>query len=94
MPAGISSLSATYRGRNSRSCTQVIAIWRWTDGTWQQLNSSAVADTETTRANLVPAGAAGGYVSPAGEVRVRVRCTTTANFFASGELMQITYVAP
>ena len=94
VPAGVSSLSATYRGRNSRSCTQVIAIWRWTDSTWQQLNSSAVADTETTKANLVPAGAPAGYVSPAGEVRVRVRCTTTANFFASGELMQLTYEAP
>ena len=94
VPAGVSSLSATYRGRNSRSCTQVIAIWRWTDSTWQQLNSSAVADTETTKANLVPAGAPAGYVSPTGEVRLRVRCTTTANFFASGELMQLTYEAP
>ena len=45
----------------------------------------AVANTETTRADLVPPGAAGSYVSPTGEVRVRVRCTTTANFFASGE---------
>ena len=94
VPAGLSDLKVTYRGRNSRSCTQVIAAWRWTDSTWQQLNSSAVADTETTRADLVPAGAAGNYVSPTGEVRVRVRCTTTANFFASGELMQITYLAP
>ena len=28
VPTGISSLTATYRGRNSVSCTQVIQIWR------------------------------------------------------------------
>ena len=94
VPAGLSGLKVTYTGRNSRSCTQVIAAWRWTDGTWQQLNSSTVANTETTRADLVPPGAAGNYVSPTGEVRVRVRCTTTANFFASGEVMKITYTPP
>jgi hypothetical protein len=72
----------------------VIAAWRWTDSTWQQLNSSAVANTEATRADLVPAGAPGSYVSPTGELRVRVRCTTTANFFASGEVMRISYTPP
>ena len=72
----------------------MIQIWRWTDGTWQQLNSAALGNTETTRGPYTPAGAAANYVAPTGEVRVRVRCTTTANFFASGELMQITYVAP
>ena len=94
VPTNISSLTATYRGRNSVSCTQVIQIWRVTDGTWQQLNSAALGNTETTRGPYTPTGAAANYVSPTGEVRVRVRCTTTANFFASGELMQITYVAP
>ena len=94
VPATISSLTATHRGRNSVSCTQVIQIYRWTDGTWQQLNSAALGNTETTRGPYTPTGAAANYVSPTGEVRVRVRCTTTANFFASGELMQITYVVP
>jgi hypothetical protein len=91
VPASLSNLQVTYTGRNSASCTQVIAAWRWTDSTWQQLDSSSVGNTETTRANLVPPGAAGNYVSPTGELRVRVRCTRTANFFASGELMRITY---
>ncbi len=93
VPAGITSLSATYRGSNSRSCTQVIAVWRWTDSTWQQVSSVAQGTAETTRASLVPAGAAANYVS-GGEVRVRVRCTTTANFNALGELLQVTYEAP
>ena len=94
VPASITSLSTTYRGKNSRSCTQTIAVWRWTDSTWQQVHSAAQSTTETTRANLVPAGAPAGYVGPGGEVRVRVRCTTTANFFASGELLSVTYEAP
>src|SRR5215212_419100 len=93
VPAGITALSATYRGSNSRSCTQVIAVWRWTDSTWQQVSSAAQSTTETTRANLVPTGAAANYVS-GGEVRVRVRCTTTANFNALGELLQVTYDVP
>lgn len=93
-PSGLSALKVSYIGRNSRSCTQVIAAWRWTDSTWQQLNSSAVANTETAHNDLVPPEAAGAYVSPTGEVRVRVRCTTTANFFASAELLKLTYVRP
>jgi hypothetical protein len=91
VPTGITGLRVTYTGRNSRNCTQVLAAWRWTDSTWQQLNSSTVGTTEATRADLAPPGAATAYVGPAGEVRVRVRCTTTANFFASGDQLRITY---
>jgi hypothetical protein len=91
VPTTITGLRATYTGKNSRNCTQVIAAWRWTDSTWQQLNSSTVGTTEATRADLAPPGAASGYVSSAGEVRIRVRCTTTANFFASGDQLRITY---
>ena len=91
VPTTLSGLSVTYRGRNSASCTQVIAAWRWTDSTWQTLHSGALGNTETTRANLVPPGAAANYVSASGELRVRVRCTRTANFFASGELLSVTY---
>jgi hypothetical protein len=94
VPSGLSGLRVTYTGRNSRSCTQTIAIWRWSDSTWQQLNSGAVGNTETTRADLAPAGAASSYVSATGDLRVRVRCTTTANFFASGEVLRITYTRP
>jgi Domain of unknown function (DUF4082)/Bacterial Ig-like domain/Bacterial Ig domain/Purple acid Phosphatase, N-terminal domain len=93
-PAGLSNLRVTYVGRNSRSCTQVVAAWRWTDSTWQQLDSRAVATADVTLADLVPPGAAGNYVSATGEVRVRVRCTATTNGFSSGDQMKITYVRP
>ena len=94
VPAGLSNLRVTYVGRNSRSCTQVVAAWRWTDSTWQQLDSRAVANADVTLADLVPPGAAGTYVSATGEVRVRVRCTATTNGFSSGDQMKITYVRP
>ena len=94
VPAGITSLSATYRGSNSRSCNQVIAVRRFTDSSWQTVNTVSQGTTETTRANLVPTGAAANYVS-GGEVWVQVGCSTNAGtFVASGELLQVTYEAP
>ena len=92
-PTGLGNLRVSYTGKNSRSCTQVVAIFNWTNSTWQTLDSRAVTTTEVALANLAPAGAASDYVN-AGELRVRVRCTTTANFVASGDLLKITYTQP
>jgi len=96
VPAGLSDLALSYRGKNNRSCTQTVSVWRWSDGTWQQLDSRAVSTTEISTPALTPPGAAGAYVDAAtGELRVRVRCTgPTANFYSSGELMSITYRRP
>jgi hypothetical protein len=95
VPGASTNLKVTYIGKNSRSCTQVVAAWRWTDSTWQQLDSRAVSTTELAVTDLIPPGAASGYVNATtGEVRVRVRCTTSANFFTSGELMKLTYSKP
>ena len=80
---------------NSQSCTQTIAIWRWSDSTWVQLDSRSVSTSEISIANLAPSGAAGQYVNSAtGELRMRVRCTRSGNFFASGDLMKIVYDTP
>jgi hypothetical protein len=90
----LADLRVNYRGRNSASCTQTVHIWRWTTNAWVQLDSRAVGSAEVSLNNLVPAGAAADYVSGTagdGEVRVRIRCTRTANFQAFGELMRITY---
>ena len=57
-------------------------------------HSRSASTSDITLADLVPPGAAANYVSAGGEVRVRVRSTTTANFFASGELLSVTYEAP
>jgi phosphodiesterase/alkaline phosphatase D-like protein len=94
VPSTLADLRVTYVGRNSRSCTQTLAVWRWTDSTWQQIDSRAVGTADITIANLAPPGAAGGYVSPTGELRVRVRCTATTNGFSSGDQMLIRYTRP
>jgi hypothetical protein len=90
-PASLSNLKVTYVGKNSRSCSQVVSIWRWSDGTWRSLSSRTVGTGEVTLADLVPSGPAAGYVSASGQVRVRVRCTASASFFASGEVLKLTY---
>jgi serine protease AprX len=90
----LSNLRAIYRGKNSRSVTQRISIWRWTTSSWVQLNSATVGTTERTF-TLTPGGAVSDYVSAAGDLRVRVRGTTTGGtFYASGNLLRITYDAP
>jgi len=93
----LSNLKISYKGKNSASCTQTVAIWRWTDNTWQQLDSRAVSTSEINIANLVPPGTLSDYVSGAtasGDLRVQVRCTRTGNFTASGDLMKIDYDTP
>ena len=48
-----------------------------------------------TITEATPPGAASGYISATGEVRVRVRCTgPTANFYSRGDFMRIVYQRP
>jgi hypothetical protein len=91
----LSNLRVNYRGRNSASCTQTVDIWSWTTNAWVQLNSRSVGTGEVALNNLAPSGAAADYVSGTagdGEVRVRIRCTRTANFFSRGDLLRISYL--
>jgi hypothetical protein len=94
----LSSLRVSYRGKNSRSCTQTVAIWRWSNSSWVTLDSRTVGTSEVTVANLAPGGTLANYVSGStgnGDVRVRVRCRTSSGaFFSSGDLLQIAYVRP
>jgi hypothetical protein len=94
----LSNLRATYTGKSSQTCTQVIFVWRWTTSSWVQLNSRSVGTTEVTTANLAPPGAAADYVSGTsgdGDVRVRVRCRRNSPaYFSSGDLLRIAYERP
>jgi hypothetical protein len=93
VPTALTSLKVTYAGFNSRSCTQVLQVYRWTTSSWVQIDSRTVSTTQVTIADLSPTGAAASYVSPAGEVRVRVLTTSSASFNTAGDLMRIAYVA-
>ena len=88
------SLAVTYRGKSSRACTQTMSLLRWTDGAWVQVDSRyRRRGGERGRARW--SGALGDYVSGTagdGEVRVRVRCTTTAgSFYLSGDRLAVTF---
>ncbi len=99
VPNGLANLKVSYIGKNSRDCTQTVAIWRWTNNSWIQINSQIVGPTtEVAILDLAPGGTLADYVSGTsgnGELRIRIRCQTTAGtFFSSGDLMQIVYNTP
>jgi hypothetical protein len=88
----------SYAGKNSRSCTQTVSIYRWSGGSgWVDLDTRTVGTTEVA-VLLAPTGTLASYVSGSsgnGEVRVRVRCrTTSGSFFTSADLLQIAYTRP
>ncbi|HEX2084539.1 MAG TPA: hypothetical protein VHF89_02575, partial [Solirubrobacteraceae bacterium] len=93
VPATLRDLKVTYKGSNSRTCTQVVEIYRWNYG-WVALDTRSVGTTEVAVASLAVGGTLSSYVS-GGELRVRVRCTTTSgSFVASGNLLRISYSRP
>jgi subtilisin family serine protease len=95
VPATLANLRVTYQGRNSASCTQTVAIFRWSDSAWVTLDSRSVGTTDVLVTGLAPAGAPSAYDSSGGELRVRVRCTNSSfsALFSSGNWMQIAYDA-
>ncbi len=98
IPRNTTNLDITYKGKNSRNCTQKIHAWRWSDSTWVQLDSRTVGTTEVLISDLTPTGNLANFISgtgATGEVRIRVRCTTrSGTFVAGGELFQLAYTQP
>jgi hypothetical protein len=99
VPNSLRNLKVTYQGKSSQTCTQTLYVYRWTTGTWVQLDTRSVGTTEVAVANVVPPGTLADYVSGTsgdGELRVRVRCrgATGASFFTSGDLLRIAYERP
>jgi hypothetical protein len=91
----LANLRVNYSGLQSRSVTQNIEIYRWSDNTWVLLNTRTVSTTEILVGNLAPTGAASAYVSAGGEVRVRVRSVgTSTSFYTVADFLQITYDRP
>jgi subtilisin len=90
----LASLRLTYKGRNSRSCSQTVWIWNWTTNGWTLLDSRSVGTSEVLVDGLV-GGTLADYVSGTsgdGEVRVRVRCTHgSSSFYARADLLRVTY---
>jgi Bacterial Ig domain len=96
----LTNLRVRYVGKNSRTCSQTVAIWNWTTNKWVQLDSRQVGTTEATIKNLAPPAPQSNFVggpidsSGRGHARVRVRCQSAGNFTARGDLLRIDYLLP
>jgi hypothetical protein len=88
------SARVTYRGRSSASCSQTVSVWRWTTGSWVGVDSRTVGTTEAL-VDRTLSGALSELVSTAGELRVRVRCSSGGQaFYAGGDLLRLTITRP
>jgi hypothetical protein len=88
------SLRVLYKGRNSVTCSQTVSVWRWTTSSWIQLDARSVGTTEVL-VDRYASGALTDYVSTAGEVRVRVRCTSSsASFYSGGDQLRVLISRP
>jgi hypothetical protein len=76
---------------------QGIAYYRWSDGTYQTLDTFNVTapNADATRSVSLPSAALGTGTN-AGKVRIRVTNTHTGTgaFITRGDLMQLNYDAP
>ncbi len=95
MPSTLSDLEVTYKGGNSLSCTQTVEIYRHTDGSWVALDQRNVGTTQVLIGDVAVSGTQSAYRSSAGDLHVRVRCSTTSgSFTTSGNLLRIAYARP
>ena len=96
MSNALKSLNLRYKGKASATCTQTVALYRWTTSSWVSLDARSVGTTEVL-VDKIPTGTLGHYVSGAsgdGDIRARVRCTKSSSFYARGDLLRITYDRP
>jgi glucose/arabinose dehydrogenase len=92
IPQTLGLLRVTYSGGSAVSCPQTVAIYRWRDGSWVQLDSRTVM-AETLIADLAPPGPAADYVSAGGELRVQVRCRAAfKGYVMNADLLKIGFV--
>lgn len=89
-PGSVSRLTTIYDGNYSRSVTQTLFLFNWSNATWTQLDSRTVGQTDVTITNVQAAPA--NFISPTGEVRLRVRgsLTTNRSFTCRGDFVQFT----
>ena len=88
-PASVTKLTINYDGRNSANKTQVLYLYNWVTGSWAQIDSRNVSNTDVliTNSQTSPAN----YISLAGEIRLRVYISGgNKNFTTSGDWLLFT----
>jgi subtilisin len=97
VPRDALSLSVSYAGRNTRTCSQVIQAWSFASGSWVQLDARSVGRTKVLINATLP-GTLSAYVSgtsASGELRIRVRCTNNVGtFYARADYMRLAFSRP
>lgn len=95
IPNSTAGLQITYRGLNSRSCTETIYLYNYRTVAWVSLKTITVGTSAVTTV-IVPSGTAADYVSGTsgnGTVKVRIKNTSTAgSFYTSGDQVAIGYL--
>ena len=90
-PAQVSQLVTTYNGDYSRNnTTQTLYLYNWTTATWTQIDSRTVGQTDVTitHTQIAPQN----FISPAGEVRLRVHGSRSSSqsFVGRGDFVRFT----
>jgi hypothetical protein len=95
VPGAPPSLTLTYAGATSASCSQTVYAYDWTTGAWRSVDTRTVGTSQVAITAAAP-GAPADYVSgtgSSGSVRVRVRCTSTERFTTRANLVSVAYSA-
>jgi beta-lactamase superfamily II metal-dependent hydrolase len=88
-PSSVTKLTTTYDGKYSRSSTtQTLYLYNWSTATWTQIDSRTVGQSDVIVANVQTSPAS--FVSPTGEIRLRVRGSRTNNqsYTCSGDYVR------
>ncbi len=88
VPGDVTAMTVSYKGKNSRKCSQTIAVSK--SGTWSQIDSRSVGTSEVGVTKAL-SGTASSYVGADGTVNVRVQCSTRYGFTAYGDLLSLKY---
>ncbi|HKB17292.1 MAG TPA: fibronectin type III domain-containing protein, partial [Planctomycetota bacterium] len=88
-PASMASLEVKYAGKYSVTVNQKMHLWNWTTSAWSEISSKSVGTSEKS-ITVTPSPFA-SFVSPAGQVRVRVLGTAgPLDFTASTDRIRVT----
>jgi hypothetical protein len=88
-PSSVSTLTTTYDGKYSRSGrTQTLYLYNWSSSAWTQIDSRSVGQSDVTITNTQTSPV--NFISPSGEIRVRVLASGGSNksFTSSGDQVQ------
>lgn len=91
LPSSVSTLTVTYKGHATASCTQNVNLWNWYYNAWVPISHTTAGTSDVTLTLPAP-GQLSDYLF-LGELRVSVQCfrTDAAAFDLSSGLAKIQF---